>query len=115
MSWFVYSDQQVRKYRKGIWLRTRCLPKDLSEKIKKNMGKFESLAWVQVEELRPNNQVLLEVWCYQFKFPWRGIDKPERYSVFHLLVDENPNWICEGDLGRGLVIPKPKPKKVKNE
>lgn len=67
-------------------------------KCKKN----ESLAWVVVKELRPKSQVLLEAWCYQTKFPWKA-KSSERYTVFHLLVDENPNWVCEGDLGRGFV------------
>lgn len=102
MSWFVYNDQQRRRYRKGIWLRIRSLPEDLLAKIKKQMKKAESLAWVVVQELRPNNQVLLEIWCYQTRFPWSP-KKSERFTVFHLLVDENPDWVCEGDLGRGLV------------
>lgn len=99
MSWFVYNDQQKRRYRKGIWLRIRSLPTDLLAKIQQQMKKTESLAWVVVQELKPKNQVLLEIWCYQFS----PGTTPQRYTVFHLLVDEDPNWVCEGDLGRGLV------------
>jgi hypothetical protein len=102
MSWFVYNDQQRRRYRKGIWLRIRSLPSELLAKIQKHMQRNETLAWVVVQELKPNNQVLLEIWCNQTKFPWTQ-KTPERYTVFHLLVDENPDWVCEGDLGRGLV------------
>lgn len=102
MSWFVYSDQTRRKYRKGIWLRVRSLPKDLKSKINSHMLLFETIAWVEIDELRPNNQVLLEIWCYQTKFPWTATS-PERFTVFHLLVDENPDWVCEGDAGRGFV------------
>lgn len=105
MSWFVYSDQQKRRYRKGIWLRLRSLPEDLLAKIKSNMQDNETLAWVVVQELRPKNQVLLEVWCNQLAgmghWPWKKTN--ERFTVFHLLVDEDPNWVCEGDLGRGFV------------
>jgi hypothetical protein len=97
MSWFTYSDQPRRRYRKGIWLRIRSLPDDLLKEIKSRMKGQESLAWVTVQELRPKNQVLLEVWCYETPFP------NERFTVFHVLTDENPNWICEGDMGRGLV------------
>ena len=102
MSWFVYSDQQKRRYRKGIWLRLRSLPEDLLAKIKGNMKSDEQLAWVVVQELRPKNQVLLEIWCNQLNYPWTPA-KNERFTVFHLLVDEDPNWVCEGDLGRGFV------------
>jgi len=98
MSWFTYKDQKNRRYCKGIWLRIRSLPDDLLNNIKKITN--ESLAWVSILELRPNSQVLLEVWCYQTP---ATATAPEKYTVFHLLVEENPEWICEGDLGRGLV------------
>lgn len=102
MSWFVYSDQTRRKYRKGIWLRVRSLPEDLKSKINAQMSENELVAWVEIDALRPNNQVLLEIWCHQLKHPWTQTN-PERFTVFHLLVDENPDWICEGDMGRGCV------------
>lgn len=103
MSWFVYNDQQRRRCRKGIWLRIRSLPNELRAEIKKHMKRNESLAWVVVSELRPHNQVILEIWCDQRGLLSSLLRTPQRYTVFHLLVDENPDWICEGDLGRGLV------------
>ena len=103
MSWFKYSDQTRRRYRKGINLRIRHLPENLLSKIKANITRKEQIAWITVSELRPNDQVLLEIWCYQLKNPWLSKDKPEKFTVFHLLVDENPDWICEGDQGRGLI------------
>lgn len=110
MAWFYYGDQTVRRNRKGIWLRIACLPDDLSQQIKTQMKGDELLGWVKVAELRPNNQVLLEVWCYQHSvdvFLAAHQNKPpERYTVFHLLADENPKWVCESDVGRGLVKSK---------
>jgi len=112
MAWFKYEDQPIRKYRKGIWLRVRSLPEELLATINENMKKGEDIAWVMIEEVRPGGEVLLEVWCYQ---PRSRKYKIERYSVFHLLVRENPQWTCESDLGRGLVLPKEKPKPAATE
>lgn len=106
MSWFSYKDQQIRKYRKGIYLRIRSLPDDLAKKIKAESKK--TLLCVEVKELRPNSQVLLEIWCFSPSLLWWKRKKPRKYTVFHLLVDENPDWICEGDMGRGFVTPKVK-------
>lgn len=106
MAWFVYSDQPNRKFRKGIWLRKRSLPDDLKKQIFSKMKAKETLAWVEIKELKPNSQVLLEIWCYQTNL----LRPSDRYTVFYLLVDENPNWVCESDLGRGLVK-RPQPKK----
>jgi hypothetical protein len=101
MAWFQYSDQTRRRYRKGIWLRVRSLPDDLIAKIAERNVKNERVLWIVVKELQPKNQVVLEVWCEQKPFTVNGFD--EVYTVFYLLVDENPDWICESDLGRGLV------------
>lgn len=100
MAWFLYGDQQKRKLRKGIWLRTRSLPAELAKTIDSKMLLSESLAWIIVNELKPNNQVLLEVWCHQrsYRSRLRG-----RYTVFYITADEDNNWVCESDLGRGLV------------
>jgi hypothetical protein len=100
MAWFYYGDQPVRRYRKGIWLRIASLPEALAQQIKGRMKEGELLAWVVVKELHPANRVLLEVWCYQGVF---DKDTMERYTVFHVLADENPKWVCESDVGRGLV------------
>lgn len=105
MSWFKYSDQTTRRYRKGIWLRIRDLPIDLMSEIESNLNSDEQLAWVVVQELQPQGRVLLEIWCTQLKaLPVLQQQEPQRYTVFHLSVPENPEWICEGDLGRGLVV-----------
>ena len=72
-----------------------ALPQDIFDKAKPYMRFGELISWVEVKELRKNNQVLLEFWCSG----WRR--KYPRYTVFHILVDENPDWTVEGDLGRG--------------
>ncbi len=98
MAWFFYKDQDRRRCRKGIWLRVRDLPKDVLTEITDKLKANETIAWVVVKELRPYDQVLLEIWCHQDKI------SSFRFTVFHILVDENPDWVCESDLGRGLVI-----------
>jgi len=90
----------VRKKRKGIWVRFRSNP-DVLESIKKSRLKrpTDVIEWVVIQELRPDNKVLLEVWC---KSLLDCVRCKNRHNVFHILVDENLDWICEGDLGRGL-------------
>jgi len=101
MSWFILKDQPIRKKRKGIWLRVRNND-DVVQAIKKSklMRVTEEIECIEIKELRPNNQVLLEVWCSSFSI-WNRKGR-ERFNVFYLLVNENEEWICEGDLGRGL-------------
>lgn len=110
MSWFQYGKPlpKKRNLRKGVWLRVSDLPEIIYTKAKLQFrSKQEEIRWVVVQEIRPNNKVLLEFWCQDpFKdHIWKTINGEktlsERYTVFHLLVDENPEWICEGDLGRG--------------
>lgn len=100
MSWFKYKDQDRRRYRVGIWLRTRSLPPSLIKQARKWMRKKEWPSHVIVKELQPDNYVILEFWC---RNPFADWNKDPRYTVFHLRVKENDDWTCEGDLGRGLV------------
>lgn len=107
MSWFKYADQKVRRYRKGVWLRVRSLPDGLRSLIESNLQAGEQISRVVVQELQPGLWVLLEVWCTQMQdVTEHQQQKPQRYTVFYLRVPENPEWICEGDLGRGLVVAK---------
>ena len=102
MSWFTLQDQPIRKKRVGIWIRLRSpTTGDVDRAIEKSGLKrlTEVVEWVEIKELRPNSQVLLEVWCISLK---DCAFKKHRHNVFHLIVDENPEWVCEGDLGRGL-------------
>ena len=54
---------------------------------------------IKIVELKENNQVLLEMWC---RIAFQCNNKYDRNIVYHFLEEENPEWICEGDLGRGL-------------
>lgn len=98
MSWFLYSQPKKRSHKKGIWLRYHDLPKPILSRVARMLRPGEQVLWVCVEGLRPNGQVLLEFWSRDPRDPVQ-----QRYSVFHLLEDEDPSWVCEGDLGRGLV------------
>lgn len=104
MSWFLLGDIKERKNIKGIWLRKRprCNP-DVDEAIKKskNLRLTENVWKIEIVELRKNNQVLLEVWAQS---AIDMIKNKQRHNVFHILIDQNPEWICEGDLGKGCVI-----------
>lgn len=99
MSHFLYKHQK-RSCRTGVWLRVSSLPDDTLSKILSMVDDTrESHPW-QVKVLEVNNktnQVLLEVWCEHKRKP----DAPRKHSVFHVWADENPDWVCEGDLGRG--------------
>jgi hypothetical protein len=95
MSWFFYKEQPTRK-RKGLWLRKRSLPEDLKEEINKKLLKNEEIDWIVVKEIK-KGQVLLEIWCrpaFSTVF--------DRFSVIYHWTKENPEWVCEGDLGRGF-------------
>lgn len=102
MAWFLYGDQKSRRCRKGIWLRVRALSDEVKKAIKKKkcMRPSDTIEWVTVLELREKNQVLLEIWCKSLVDSLRDKD---RHIVFHVLVDEDDEWVCESDLGRGLV------------
>lgn len=109
MAWFNYGDQEKRRYRAGIWLRVRSLPQELLDKIYKKIPKSNTIVYVLVKELQPNDHVLLEIWtCDNPLFGFLGCSATDVYTVCHLSEKENPNWICESDLGRGLVKTKQK-------
>jgi len=106
MSWFDYGAPKKRHLRKGVFLRIRSLPDALFKQINKNIKVSKApqlgdryIDWVEVKEICPKGQVLLEVWAHKLQrlMP----NKPVIYSVIHLLVDENAEWVCEGDQGRG--------------
>lgn len=99
MSWFYLKDQGSRRKRIGICLRYRSLPEDLSKKVNKIKRINEHPWMIKIVELKENNQVLLEMWC---RIAFQCNNKYDRNIVYHFLEEENPEWICEGDLGRGL-------------
>lgn len=102
MSWFLLKDQKKRSLTKGIWLRPSAEGNAaLVDAIRKTklMRKADSIKWIEIKELRDNNEVLLEIWCSNLADMMLN---KHRSNVFHLLIKEDPNWVCEGDLGRGL-------------
>lgn len=102
MSWFLLGDIKERKNIKGIWLRKRpgCnLDVEQSIKDSKNLRLSERVWKIEIVELRKNNQVLLEVWSQSLLDMIRN---KERHNVFHILINQNSEWICEGDLGKGF-------------
>lgn len=104
MSWFLLGDVSVkdRKKIKGIWLRKNSNP-DITKEIKKskNLRRLDRVWKIEIVELRKNNQVLLEVWANNGLDLMRG---KERNNVFWILMTQNPEWVCEGDLGKGEKI-----------
>ena len=96
MSWFEYGTPQRRSLRKGVCLRVRDLPPNLVKDAKKLMRRGEHLQMVQVLEIRPKGHVLLQFWSRRI-----GKDPFNRHTVFTIYVKEDPEWICEGDIGRG--------------
>ena len=100
MSWFLLKDQPNRRLRKGIWLRVRNND-DVTKEIKKSklLRPSESVQWIAIKELQPDEHVLLEVWA---RSALDSLRQKWRYNVFHIHIKENPEWVCEGDLGRGL-------------
>lgn len=113
MSWFEYGTPKKRSLRKGVWLRVKHLPEDILRRAKAVMKPDEIIEWVVITEIIPNDKVYLEFWCKERPFnnplKWSRFAKKlknnhdfyNRFTVFGFVVDEDPAWICEGDLGRG--------------
>ncbi len=102
MSWFEYGVPKRRSLRKNVWLRVDALPDNILKDAKKRMRKGEYIDWVAISEIKTAPKVLLEFWCHDpLDVVNRQTPMAPRFTVFHLLVDEDPSWICEGDLGRG--------------
>lgn len=112
MSWFEYGTPVKRSHRKGVALRVRHLPDDILIKAKALMKEDEEIEMVFVKEIQKNNNVLLEFWCKERPYGMSGYrvwadslkENPgllHRYVVFYFSSKENPEWVCEGDIGRG--------------
>lgn len=107
MSWFEYGTPKKPHSRRGVFLRVRRLPQDILDRAKQVMLPDETIEMVKVLQVKPlENQVLLKFYCREALK-----DEPRltahmqagRHIVFTLVADINPEWICEGDLGRGWV------------
>jgi hypothetical protein len=101
MSWFEYGSPKKRSLRKGVFLRVKNLPKELLNIVKPLMSQnVNHIDWIIVKEILPKKEVLLEFWCSDFT-KCTYLQNPCKYEVIQYNCDEDPNWICEGDLGRG--------------
>lgn len=99
MSWFLLKDQPDRSKRQGIWLKTTSDSlSDVFAAIKKAklLRLSEVVEWIEIKEMRPEGKVLLQVWAMNVLCIKR------RHNVFNILITENEQWACHGDLGRGL-------------
>lgn len=104
MSWFLLGDIKERSEIKGIWLRSsEDTNLDVQKAIKqsKHLRLTEYVDRIVIHEIKNNEQVLLEIWG---KNSLDFIKNKRRYNVFYVLVKENPEWVCEGDLGKGFMI-----------
>lgn len=96
MSWFEYGTPEKRHWRKGVALRVRNLTPELLAYVNRYKGRLQQIFYVLVVEIQDDGYVLLEYHC------GRKIMSPRQTVITHH-VKENPEWVCEGDLGRGCV------------
>ena len=103
MSWFNFGTPSKLSKRKNVYLRTQSLPKDLQERAAKHyIGLGQPyIERVLVKEIK-TPQVLLEFWVQDLEYKMKEPLLP-RYIVFYLIADPNPEWVCEGNYGRGYV------------
>jgi len=100
MSHFIYGEHTSKRI--GVWLRYRS-NSDIIQLVKKNRNKrfLESVERVVVSEYDSRfDEVWIEVWCYNTLS--NLLFKKHRYNVFYIKTRVNEEWICEGDLGKGL-------------
>lgn len=109
MSFFIYGKHT--KERIGVWLRYTS-NHDLIQLVRKSRQKryFDTVMRVIVVEYdEKTDQVWLEVWCKNLIDSIRG---KHRYNVFTIKTDVNKQWVCEGDLGKGLDEDEPIEKSI---
>jgi hypothetical protein len=105
MSFFFLKDQPSRRKRRGVFLRVNALTPEVKKKLidtKIYTPGSDIIDWVSILEVHPKGKVLLEVRIKRF---WDIIKHypggtPQTLVTFE--VDEDPEWVCEGEVGRGL-------------
>ena len=120
MSWFLYRDSQP-KYRKGICLRTKYLREDkeigpILRKYEDRFGLIKRCEAASIEQRDKNGIVYIHLHFYNNiknisvnKALRKAIDKGKKTyvcsvsKIVRIRTIENPEWVCEGDVGRGLV------------
>ena len=102
MSWFEYGTPERRSHRKGVWLRVRNLAPAILDKVQPFIPPDEKINWVIVKEIQKKGMVYIEVWCSRLDNLTTGANTGVyKSTVLGLQIQEDPAWICEGDLGRG--------------
>jgi hypothetical protein len=123
MSWFLLKHQPKRNLRKDICLRIGNLPKPLLDKIVSELPneglysgemKFAQIDYIKIAQLLPKGKVRLEIWSSTHEDRVKNnatFNSPIptlKYTVLQIIVPEDGEWVCEGDVGRGLVKSKAK-------
>ena len=114
MSWFAYGSLTEKREKIGVWLRVGSNDKLVKSLRKSGRLRFNESIWrIEITEVRKDKEVGLEVWCRKLTFGsitrvFSNNYKPTRYVVFHVWEKEDSEWVCEGDLGRGLKLLKKK-------
>lgn len=118
MAFFLYKDIKKNRYKIGVFLRVRCMleDKDFCRAVKESGAKAHNIEWIKITEVK-NGWVRLQCWTRSW---WRRITTARRirkwkdkeklgkpyggdcYLVASVIAPENPEWVCESDMGRGL-------------
>lgn len=104
MGFFNYGKPKNRSHRKGVCVRCGSLSSDITTVAAQLMEPGQWIDYVLVKEIHPENQVLLEFWCrgYSSKVQFNG-KTYFKNNVFHIFAEEDPEWVCDSDIGRGYV------------
>ena len=123
MSYFPFKDLKTKEDKIGVWIRPSSISnKNLVDKLRKT-GRVqfnEIIDRIIIKDVRHGcdhtckhtdavhgEQVLLEVWLYKMTFRrlfnviFNRPYEVNRYIVFTCWEVTSPDWICEGDLGKG--------------
>lgn len=117
MAFFLYKDIKKNRNKPGVCLRVNAMLKDPA--FVEVFGRFniprEHLEWIKVHEVE-SGWARLQCWTASFRRKMKfarsvkGIAghiasrKPymgDSHVVVAVVMPENPEWICESDMGRG--------------
>lgn len=109
MAFFILKDQKSRSLRKNVWLRINCdVNQDVHEVIKRAHMDKHTLERIVILNILPKDKVLLEIWFKDDYTQFVANERITKFTVIHVVVPENPEWVCESDVGRGFVERKKK-------
>lgn len=110
MAWFEYGTPKRRHLRRGVFLRPRMIPEDLKKTISGTMEDFDpklhEILMVEVKEILPTTKegrrdVIIHAWIRNF-LQLDPFAQARLWFVVEIVTVENPEWVCEADIGRGL-------------